>query len=120
MKIALLHRMFALLLAVGLTLGPVTHAAFAEDHCIRAAMHETSGGNSSDESGAAHSFGASGDCEDHSQLCSSCFPWAASAAHVSDAAPEDQLATLALVWRHDQSRILRLHHANSARGPPLA
>ncbi len=120
MKIALLHRMFALLLVAGLTLGPVAHAAFAEGHCIHAAMHETRGDYSSDESGVTHSPGASGDCESHGQLCSSCFVWGIADGQVPQAVPQDQLVAMALAWRHDQPRFLRFHHANSARGPPLA
>ena len=124
MKIALLHRMFALLLVAGLTLGPVAHAAFAGEHCADVAVQETFGDGSSDEHDGTPTSadpGANpGDCGAHSQLCPNCLPWAAAPAHVPDAAPQDQFAAMALAWRHDQSRILQLHHANSARGPPLA
>lgn len=120
MKIALLHRMFALLLVAGLMLGPVAHAAFAGEHCAHVAAQETFGDRSSGEYDGARTSANPGDCENHSQLCSNCLPWADAAAHVPDAAPQDRFAAMAADWRHDQSRILQIHHANSARGPPLA
>ncbi len=119
MKIALLHRMFALLLAVGFLAGPVVHAAIPGGHCLHAAEQQAPGDHSSDESSATHSPGDSGQCEDHGQLCSSCFVWAVGAGQSPHAAPQDQLAATDPGWRHDQSRVFQLDHANSARGPPL-
>lgn len=120
MKIALLHRMFALLLVAGLMLGPVAHAASAGEHCAHAAAQETFGDRSSGEHDGTQTLADPGDCGAHSQLCPNCLPWAAALAHVPDATPQDEFTAMALAWRHDQPRFLQFHHANSARGPPLA
>ena len=66
MKIALLHRMFALLLVAGLMLGPVAHAAFAGEHCAHVAAQETFGDRSSGEYDGARTSANPGDCETNS------------------------------------------------------